>query len=340
MNASTSYPASAELLKIIPTLECSKGCYYCYNVRLRQINPLAQNKLFASVDAFLKSTESPIDIDIIGGEPLEAKARQVTLELLRLVRSYSRTRHVSVSTAVSSPKVLREIAPVVDRLYLSIDVFSGDLNKKRISERRLTEVVSALRASGVILNVSVVINGTESEADVVSFIQSLIAHDVREAGFAYEDFAEIDQERVVNTCKIFYRLFVERILRRRQIRIGGMVLDRLLDRVRGVKSDHACACGDRCIGIYPDGSISASLCYPHNDRERISTEAFAHQRTNRLSRLEVGECAGCQLWNSCKGGCIGAAAVANKEEPGRDMRQCIILRNVWPLIAKDLAASF
>src|SRR4029450_7185536 len=98
------------------------------------------DKILATLDEVLAQVPRPIWVELIGGEPLELPARDLTFEILKGLQGHGRGRGVVLSTAVASPALLRRVLPLVRRVYLSIDLSNSRQNRKRLSQRQMDEL--------------------------------------------------------------------------------------------------------------------------------------------------------------------------------------------------------
>src|SRR5215207_6926429 len=76
------------ILQIVPSFSCFRGCHYCYNEHLHQVDVDAQpERVLETMYGVLATSKRPsLEIELIGGEPLQPPALRVTTMILREAR--------------------------------------------------------------------------------------------------------------------------------------------------------------------------------------------------------------------------------------------------------------
>jgi radical SAM protein with 4Fe4S-binding SPASM domain len=329
-------PDEMTYLKVIPDFKCSRGCHYCYNVLLGQEMSGDADKILATLDEVLAQVPRPIWVELIGGEPLELPARDLTFEILKRLQGHAKCRGVVLSTAVASPALLRRVLPLVRRVYLSIDLSNSRQNRKRLSQRQMDELGRLFDSAEVDLYVTGVLYGDETAEELREFIVRLSSAGIRSVGLTHRTTMPLTPAEIEGAIGHYYELFRLRLAGRSQVEIAGTILDSIELHLRGGLRKGPCECGRNSVAIEPDGRIRMGLCFDHR-RDRIEAEDFQVIRSERPKHLREHDlCGSCALWDVCHGGCVSEAIRIHGTPYARASVHCEILRGVAQRVEEDV----
>lgn len=330
--------SQVRIVQVVPSYSCSRGCSYCYNGHFSQTDSGGTAAPVLALQRLLDDVPAPIEVEVIGGEPLEGSARATTLEIVDLSFRSVRCRSISVNSAICALSVLKPVLSAVNTLYLSIDPSRSLLNRKRLHAAQLEEVVDECERSSVIVHVSAVLFGTETPSDLWSFIQALRSAGVRSVGFSHEVGRSLSSGEVSAYAYLYWELFRYRLLLEGDVELGGLVLDDLHLTLSGRSRRSGCGCGVSAVLIEPDGRFSPGPFFDHRDRVTHTALEFAELRKRRTADLRsASPCSACTLWPVCEGGCLGIAGAESGDAGRREETLCDILRECWGRVAADLA---
>lgn len=324
-----------QYLKVIPTFSCARGCFYCYNDLLKQRASPDYPRLLGTLVKVLARAPEPMDVEIIGGEPLEFTSVEQTLGIIDTIER-SRYRSLTISTAQATSIHLPLVIGRVSRIYLSIDISRSPRNRKRLRGDRLRALVRRCADAGTEICTSSVLFGDETPEELDGFVELLIDCGVPMAGFTHQTATPLSLDDVAAFGGSLFRLMELRYACANEIEIVGAIIDDLDLWIRGASRSGACECGDTSMVIEPDGSIGSQLCRDHLNGPPITpAELLEHKRT-RLIALEQGECAGCDLWEVCRGGCLTEAVRFGAGSHARAPYFCAVLQTAAALAAQEL----
>jgi len=329
-------PDSLTYLKVIPSFTCSRGCHYCYNVKLGQETEMDAAATRVAMQRVLAAATHPFVVEIIGGEPLEPPALGVTISLLRELDDHPKCAGTVVSTAVASPFILDRILPSVARIYLSVDVSASRANRKVLSTSRLASVARRCRAYDVDLFLSTVLFGDETSESLERFVRDAADAGVNHVGFSHQTATPLDSDAIQVAIGQYYELFRLRLMYSGRIAVVGTILDSVELSVVGGRRTASCECGSKSIVIEPDGALVPGLCADHRDA-RVSVHDFRAVRSERNVALLGGACGSCSLWPVCQGGCAFEGMRTNGSLLERDETQCRVMLGVTERVARDIA---
>jgi radical SAM protein with 4Fe4S-binding SPASM domain len=328
-------PDEMSYLKIIPDFKCSRGCHYCYNVLLGQKTAASNDKVMAALHAVLEQTPRPVWIELIGGEPLELPARDLTFMILEKLQGHPRCAGTVLSTAVVSPALLSDVMPLLDRVYLSIDLSSSKQNRKRLDKRRLRVLVELFDSAKVELCVSGVLFGDESPRDLREFVEELVRVGIKSVGLSHRSALPLTLAEIDVAVGQYYELFRLRLEKRSDVQVVGTILDSIELHLLGGLRKGACECGRNTVVIEPNGQLTVGVCLDHRT-DLMTLRAFRDVRLERPSRLLSGLCGDCALWDVCQGGCVSEAVRLHQTPFARASIHCEILRGVARRIEEDI----
>lgn len=333
-------PPELEELKVIPSYQCARGCFYCYNTLLnqtRQADPLTQRKKLLETMA---NAPRRLTVEIIGGEPLEPGVFEQTVEYLTLLRGHSRSAKIVVSTAVAASLPLQRILPFVDRVYLSIDASASTRNRKRITEARLRQLAELFESHDVELIGSVVLFGDESADELQTFVDLAVRSGLRAIGFSHRTATSLDLNERERYVDQYYELFRLRLAWQGTIRIGGAMLESLEIHFAGGYRVASCECGVTSMVLEPDGRLGMGICFDNHDYHPDAVNEFRSLKSERERTLkETPPCSTCALWDVCRGGCVGEASQHAGDPMARAPLHCTLLRGVAARVQADSVAS-
>jgi radical SAM protein with 4Fe4S-binding SPASM domain len=325
-------PQELSYVKVVPSYECAKACFYCYNTLLGQSSMPAHGAITDILLSILDSATSPLSVEIIGGEPLEPPALKFTLQTLERARAHDRCDQIFLSTALASPRLLSQVAPLVDLIYLSIDMARDERNKKSVSLVRLQRVLRAIRDGGSDVALSVVIFGTETDAEIVAFVDLLIEAGVSSVGMAHQSATRLSQAEVSRVVAIYHLLFKLRLTRAAEITISGTMLDSIELSLLGGSRTGACECARYSVVIEPDARVVPGVCTDHA-LAPISPTVLLE---GRPEQLQAGACGSCPLWDVCKGGCATEALRFSGDAAKRAPIHCAVMLGLSSAVSRDV----
>jgi len=325
-----------DYIKIIPSYKCDKACPYCYNQYLHQDSSERPDKIFVTLEAFLKNQKVPFVAEVIGGEPLHIETIDTTISVLEILTNSLFCKKRVLSTAVGVLKTLQRVLDLLDFVYLSTDISPSAMNRKKRSFHQLSCISSLFANERVELSLAVVLYGDEKEKDLEKII--LFAKDlhIKNIGFGYINFQHLSSAEVWNYSKLFHFLFILKYALSNDIFLGGDVLETLDLAVQGIKRQKICDCGESSLVIQPDGNVSPSICLEYKPDSFLRYADFIQMKLERWCALENSSCSNCELWPACRGGCMGASISLYQNHLYRDEVFCSIVRHSWDLIKKDL----
>ncbi len=332
-------PAELTHLKFIPSYDCARGCFYCYNGLLNQRLELGDVPLRGRLDELLSAATRPVTVEIIGGEPLQKPALHSTVALLEQARANARCSRTVLSTAVSSGPALMRVLPLVDLLYLSIDTSRDARNRKRISDWHLLDLVDACRRHGTDLFVSTVLFGDETRDELEEFVLRLRNAGVPAVGFTHLRSSELATAEIETAIMQYHHLFRLRLALRRELLIAGAVLDSIELHMRGGCRTDACECARNSLVVEPDGTTSMGLCFDHESLRPTKVEELRDIKDRRRAYLMAGPCAGCRLWDVCQGGCVSEGHRSSGNPLDRAEMWCAILLGIAARVETDLSRA-
>lgn len=317
-------------LKVVSSIECTRGCTYCYNVRFGQVGAPEFHPgpaQLRSLDRLLAG-QPPDEVEIIGGEPLASEALPATLDVLdRCARSRPRPRLV-MSSAVTALTPWTAVVGYLDHAYLSLDPSPSPTNRKPVTAA-LAGVTHFLTAHHVTLTVTAVLDGTESAADLDAFLAALAAAGVRDAGFAIETGAVHPPAVLGRMAGAIVHLFGRR-LEAGPIRPAGDLLDAVEQYFSGAVRPDYCICAESGALLEPSGRLTSGTCVDYRPgvrAEHASEPAeFAALKARRREVLaSTTPCRGCPAWSVCGGGCTWEAQRQSGDFLTHDREHCAVL---------------
>ena len=327
---------SLDYLKVVPSYRCERGCSYCYNDALEQSAEGNGQAFFTSIAGVLEQARNSFVAEIIGGEPLERETAARTLQTLEMLDAHPLCRKIILSTALGDSKHLDQVLRWVDFVYFSVDITRAKTNKKRTSKRYLADLVRRIKDSRTELCISVVLDSSESVAEVTSFLNDLVELGVENVCFGFISFSKLNEERVAKYAAVFHALFRAKCILRKEMRIGGDILETLDMHITRQVRSHNCHCGETCVVIQPDGKLSPSICFADKPGSAISFDEYMNAKQQREAALKNSSCGSCELWGACQGGCMGAAVSASGRLLSKDESMCGILCSAWKSIKVDV----
>lgn len=331
-----------QLLQVVPSFRCSRGCHYCYNTHLQQVSAQSatggdHEPILAFLEANLRHMPRLREIEIIGGEPLEGPARALSLAILQRSKRLRPDVTLTLNTAFQSSALLSEVSAHLDHLFLSVDASRSLLNRKRLRPAEMRKIVELSTRDQFELQISCVLFGQDSPEGVARFVHELAELGVTSVGFGHEVVADHDREVRSRISDVYYELFKLRLSLHGQIAVGGAVLDSLELAVSGASRHAGCGCGTQVLVLEPDGRLAPGVFFDHGARLQMDHADFVALTEARTRNLIAREpCRSCDLWAVCGGGCIGIAAVPPGEPLERDTVQCGHLLDVWDAVCRDL----
>nr|VFK18340.1 MAG: radical SAM additional 4Fe4S-binding SPASM domain-containing protein [Candidatus Kentron sp. LPFa] len=333
-----SIPESLDYLKIIPSYQCGRDCFYCYNTALEQNCVVSNNGIFITLQDILQNQKQGFSAEILGGEPLHKNTIDTTKALLRILGGNKYCNRRIVATAISSSRIIQNIAEQIDFLYLSFDISPSSRNKKKLDLKKIEYIRYACAEKNAELALSIVLYGDETEDQLVEFVEQAHLLGIRFLAFGYIGFHESTALCIEKYTDIFYCLFVLRYAFEDNILISGDILDTLDFAVRGLKRKRICHCGETSTVILPDGNLAPSICF--GEGKKAFQIEYLRRKLERMRILELSDCSDCGLWEACKGGCMGAAVSRTGDHLNRDDVFCVLLRSVWEKIIHDRTKVF
>jgi radical SAM protein with 4Fe4S-binding SPASM domain len=328
-------PAELTYVKVVPGYECTKGCFYCYNKLLNQRMPGFAPDIICQLKAVLEQASQPVVVELIGGEPLEEPALPITVAVLKMLQTHAMCAGTVLSTAVISSDTLAGIMPMVNRVYLSVDIGRGNRNRKHVSVDSLRRITALARDADVDLATSTVLFGDETFDDFAQFLNQLVDIGVPSAGFGHITAMRLSDKDVAVAVRQYYELFQLRLALRPAIKVVGGVLDSLEIHLRGGTRRAACECGTNSVSIEPNGRLNVGLCFDHST-QTYDTHGFAELRAKRSNKLQEDLCGTCELWAVCQGGCTSEAIRLTGSPYGRALTHCAVLRGLFAYVLADL----
>ena len=326
-------PEPLDYLKILPSYECGRNCFYCYNDALSQQCLPREINLLNTLHAITRAQKGPFVAEILGGEPLHKNNIDRTKKILQLLKESEGCNKRVIATAVSHPQIISDILRYVELMYLSVDISHSKHNKKRLSIRKLDNLSNLSRKRGVDLSLSVVLYGDETVDDLIDFVLNARSLGIPIITFGYISFHEHTDSNFQKYRDLFYFLFTLRYALEGEILLSGNILDTLDLAVRGLERTKICHCGESSVVVLPDGRITPSICFGNDNN--ISQTQYINWKKDRILFLESSGCLGCELWKACRGGCMGASVFLCSSHLERDHEFCSLLSSVWEKISKD-----
>lgn len=329
-------PESVHYVKVISSYLCSRGCGYCYNTILGQSIASEPARVLASLQDIIKSAEGSLDVEFIGGEPLQRPIRDETLKLLRFAKESGTVRQVFMSSALTSAKVMSIAMPFIDSLYLSVD-FTSSGNRKPLNASQLSRVVSIAAKENTAISVSSVLHGDETLDDMLRFIEVLETCGIKSWGFSHQSYLGLSPALLSRYTNQYYDAFRVSVVVGDRVSVSNGIIDSLKIQLKGGSRDAACECARHSVVIEPDGSLSPGVCQDHV-RGRLSPKEFIPLQETRSTRLQASECKGCPLWNVCYGGCMTEATRLTGSPNGRSIVECHLLTELHRRVSFDQLA--
>lgn len=325
-------------MKVVVTHDCRRGCHYCYNTLLSQRLSQHAESVLGALTLLLNRATKPISIEIIGGEPLEPRALPLTMSVATLANDHRMCSDVTLCTAIAVGRGFAKLVPIVDLVYLSIDISPNSRNRKRLAHHVLARHVRVARRQNVLTSVAVVLFGDETHAQLDRFVGDLVALGISHVGFTYQTDLPVDRSLLLRYVDLFHHLFRLRLIHDGEIKLHGGILDSLESYVTGQAIAGACDCGTGSVAIEPDGTIVHGVCADYRSGVRPTLKSFLGHISIRPMLLRGSEpCLSCNLWHVCHGGCPTRGYMSPNSIAGRDIVQCALLTELRSRIDSDLA---
>jgi len=323
-------PVGLSYLKVVPSYDCAKGCFYCYNTLLGQRSTPNPQAVESAVMDVLERSPVPLTVEIIGGEPLEPPALEFTIKLLEMLRSHPKCDRTVVSTALASPRILSRVSGLVDLLYFSIDVSEDGRNRKRISSARLQNTIRGLAGDSEVA-ISVVIFGDETRDIFERHIGAMRELGIKSIGFAHQSATWLSLRQIEAIVALYHLLFKLR-LADRSVRLEGTILDSMELYLLDGERTAACECARNSLAIEPDARVVPGVCTDHI----LGPLGSDTLHENRDAALLKGDCGSCDLWNVCRGGCATEAKKFNGSPLSRAPFHCQIMKGLRDRVRDDV----
>jgi radical SAM protein with 4Fe4S-binding SPASM domain len=289
----------------------------------------------AALERLLEQAEGTVSVEIIGGEPLERPARELTLRLLSDLARDPRCSATTLCTAITSGDALAAAFSLCQHAYVSIDFSRDPTNRKLATTKRIEQLVGLAKATGTSLAINSVMSSDDSETDITRFVEQCISAGVKEFGAAHISSRGLTDAELARIVDQYYHMFKLRLAYRDQIHISNGILDSLEIHLKGGSRSAGCECAQTSVAIEPDGRVVHGVCVDHL-RQVPDVEAFRALQEERLRALSSGPCKDCELWRVCYGGCMTEAIRINGSPLSRATERCRILLGLNERVSIDL----
>lgn len=310
-------------IKIIPSYSCNMNCNYCYNNNIDWDHYLFdKEKIFSTLELVFNHLPLNAIVEIIGGEPLSSENISKTIEIIDYLKKYDSDIKIVVQTGIPSIKRIMSIIPKIDGLSYSIDISSSPKIKNIENLKKITE---ECKLNSVLVQIQTVLNMADNPSKIYKFLKFCKSNGVGWIGIGYPQYSRYLKKDLDFQIKT-YKEIIDNIDEFSGMRIGGSIIESVLDYSRGQTYSSSCMCGENSITIQPNGLITPSLHYSLS--KNYTFNEYIHLKRLRQHILKTQNCKNCQFWGICQGGCMAHAHFLSGDVLHRDEEYCYVLTNL------------
>lgn len=308
-------------IKIIPTYSCDMKCSFCYGKYInKEFFEPNREKVISTLSRLLAKPDINAVVEIIGGDPLSKVNFPETKALIKYLNSLDRNVKIIVQTAGHDTEKIKELIPGIDSLSYSIDL--TDSPKMRNLEN-LEILTAACKEHGVVVQIQTMLSPKDSLEDIFRHIKRCIAAGVQYIGIEYPQYQNYTKEEMDRQIEVYTEIY-KHLDDFKGISFGG-IIESATDFFKRSFYSSPCMCGERSVVIEPDGSVVPSF---HFGLKKLSFEEFVQAKSDREKRLVEGNCAGCELWGVCCGGCMEHSKFITGDLYSHDTEYCYLLKGL------------
>lgn len=310
-------------IKVIPSYNCDLNCSYCYNKNVNE-NYYLENldNILKTLDGILLRKDLNVIVDIIGGEPLSNKTFSTTEKIIDHLIYLKKNTKIVLQTGTPNIERITKLIPKIDVLSYSMDLSESP---KAFNIKNMEKISETCRDYGVLIQILTTLSLKDNVETICQFIENCTLYGIRWIGMVFPEYQLYTKEQLDKQICVYFEL-LKRLNNFKDITVGGIMIESVLDFLQGKKYFSRCICGERSVVIQPDGSITPSIHFELN--KSLSLENFNIIKFQRRSMLENNECAGCKIWNICLGGCMGHANFIAKDFLQPDKEFCYVLSGI------------
>lgn len=309
-------------IKVIPSYHCDMNCSYCYNKHLYRGHRQDYTRLINSLSEILFRTERRAIVEIIGGEPLSSQNYLMTNGIIEHLITLKRNLRVVLQTGSSNIEKLLEVIPKLDGLSYSVDLSSSP---KVSNLGKLETVIGCCKDHDVIIQIQTILSPKDTIETICQFIELCSLQGVKWIGLGYPQYQSSTEEELNMQIKVYSEL-IKYLKDFKEISIGGIVIESVIDFFNGWTYSSSCNCGEDSVTIQPDGSVSPCLYFKPDEFKSI--DAFVETKYTRAEQLRNGYCLKCKIWSVCHGGCMAHAKFLTGDVYSHDKEFCYLISGV------------
>lgn len=310
-------------IKIIPSYSCDKKCSYCYNnIEENNYFSFKEGNILSTLDDIFNYDRYNAVVEIIGGEPLSRDNYLKTIDIINQLKKYDSDIKIVIQTASSSIKDIINIVPMIDGLSYSIDISSSP---KVVNIKNLEQLTRECKLNSVLVQIQTVLNMSDNLKNIFQFLHHCESYNVGWIGIGFPQYSRYS-ENDLNIQIEIYRNIIENINEFSEMRIGGAIIESVLDYLNSHIYCSSCMCGEKSITIQPNGLITPSLHLSLSNM--FSFKEFTKLKKIRRLVLRNQICRNCKIWDICYGGCMAHAYFLTGEILQKDTEYCYVLSHL------------